>query len=136
VLRGRRAYSSPSRTEKLSAALAGVQHLRGGRLLLQDDGSEVTAKVLRLWMKSAQRLAGLKVTGNFHVLRHTFCSHLAMRGLRPRSSRSWPVTRSSRRRCRYMHLAKGHKEQAISLLDQRPANAEPSSRGGGVEAQS
>jgi len=67
-------------TKKLAVALSAVRHLRGNRLLVQDDGSEVTAKVLRAWMKSAQRLAGLRVTGNFHVLRHTFCSHFAMKG--------------------------------------------------------
>ena len=31
-------------------------------------------------MNAAQKRAGLKVTGNKHMLRHTFCSHLAMRG--------------------------------------------------------
>jgi hypothetical protein len=36
---------------------------------------------------------------------------------------------------RYMHLAKGHGKQAISLLDCRPSHAEPSSGGGGVEAE-
>lgn len=45
---------------------------------MQDDGSPLTAKVLRGWIESAQRLAGLKVTGGFHILRHTFCSRLAM----------------------------------------------------------
>ena len=39
----------------VAAALAGVRHLRGARVLLQDDGSELTAKVLRGWMKAAQR---------------------------------------------------------------------------------
>jgi integrase len=86
-------------TEKLSAALARVRHLRGARLLLQDDGSELTPKVLRGWMKSAQRLAGLKATGNFHILRHTFWSHLAMEGAPARVIRSWPATPSCRRRC-------------------------------------
>jgi hypothetical protein len=31
---------------------------------------------------------------------------------------------------RYMHLAKGHKEQAINLLDRRPLHESESSRGG------
>jgi len=65
-------------TEKLGAALTAARHLRGAAgPALQDDGSELTSKVLRTWMKSAQRRAGLKPTGNFHILRHTFCSHLA-----------------------------------------------------------
>jgi integrase len=82
-------------TEKLAKALAAVRHLRGDRVLLQDDGSPVTAKALRAWMRSAQKLAGLKVTGNFHVLRHTFCSHLAMRGAPAKAIQSWPATPTS-----------------------------------------
>jgi integrase len=35
-------------TEKLAKALAAVRHLRGDRVLLQDDGTQVTAKALRL----------------------------------------------------------------------------------------
>jgi hypothetical protein len=31
-------------------------------------------------MAAAQKRAGLKVTGALHILRHTFCSHLAMWG--------------------------------------------------------
>jgi integrase len=123
-------------TEKLSAALAGVRHLRGGRLLLQDDGSEATAKVLRSWMKSAQRLAGLKATGNFHVLRHTFCSHLAMRGAPAKVIQELAGHAQLSTTMRYMHLSPGHKEQAIRLLDRRPEAAEEASRGGGVEAES
>lgn len=121
-------------TQKLSAALAGVRHLRDGRLLLQDDGSEVTAKVLRAWMKSAQRLAGLKVTGNFHILRHTFCSHLAMRGAPAKVIQELAGHAHLSTTMRYMHLSPGHKEQAIRLLDRRPEVAQDAGRGGGVEA--
>jgi site-specific recombinase XerD len=32
-----------------------------------------------------KRGAGVKPTGNFHILRHTFCSHLAMRGAVPKA---------------------------------------------------
>ena len=123
-------------TEKLSAALAGVRHLRGGRLLLQDDGSEVTAKVLRGWMKSAQRLAGLKATGNFHVLRHTFCSHLAMRGAPAKVIQELAGHAQLSTTMRYMHLSPGHKELAIQLLDRRPEVSDNASGGGGVEAES
>jgi integrase len=123
-------------TTALRGALAAVRHLRSPLVLVQDDGTMLTAKVLRGWMKSAQRLAGLKATGNFHILRHTFCSHLAMRGAPAKVIQELAGHRHLTTTMRYMHLAKGHKEQAISLLDHRPANAEPSGRGGGVEAES
>jgi integrase len=35
---------------------------------------------LRAWVERAQRRAGLEVTGNLHILRHTLCPHLAMKG--------------------------------------------------------
>jgi integrase len=124
-------------TDKLAAALAAVRHLRGSRLLLQDDGSPMTAKVLRAWMKSAQRLAGLKATGNFHILRHTFCSHLAMRGAPAKVIQELAGHVQLSTTMKYMHLSPGHKEQAIRLLDRRPVeSSEGESRGGGVEAES
>jgi len=107
-------------TARLGAALAAVRHLRGVRVLVQDDGSEVTAKVLRGWMKSAQRLAGLKPTGNFHILRHTFCSHLAMRGAFAKAIQELAGHTSLSTTMRYMHLAEGQKEQAIRLLECTP----------------
>ncbi len=83
----------------------------------------LTSKALRGWMKSAQRLAGLKVTGNFHILRHTFCSHLAMRGAVPKVIQELAGHAQLSTTMRYMHLASGHKEEAIRLLERRPGSA-------------
>ena len=136
----RQVFGTDSRTvpmtEKLAAALSAVRHLRNARVLLQDDGSVLTPKVLRAWIKSAQRLAGLKVTGNFHILRHTFCSHLAMRGAPARVIQELAGHVQLGTTMRYMHLSPGHKEQAIRLLDRRPEPSEVAGRGGGVEAES
>ncbi len=123
-------------TEKLAAALSAVRHLRGGRVLLQDDGTELTSKVLRGWMKSAQRLAGLKATGNFHVLRHTFCSHLAMRGAPARVIQELAGHVQLSTTMRYMHLSPGHKEQAIKLLDKRSERSDQATPVGGAWATS
>ena len=62
------------------------------------DGSPVPGHRLRDWVERAQRRADLEPTGNVHILRNMFCSHLAMRGRR-RQSRTSPVTSASRRRC-------------------------------------
>jgi integrase len=121
-------------TADLAAALAAVRHLRGSRVLVQDDGTELTTKVLRGWMKSAQRLAGLKPTGNFHILRHTFCSHLAMRGGAAKAIQELAGHTHLSTTMRYMHLAEGHKEQTIRLLERRPALPAPGRVEAGLEA--
>jgi hypothetical protein len=69
-------------------------------------------------MTAAQKRAGLKVTGNKHMLRHTFCSHLAMRGATVIAIKELAGHRSIRTTLRYMHLSPNHKEAAIKLLDQ------------------
>lgn len=68
-------------TARLADALRKQRHLRGERVLWRSDGYEkVTQVLLNKWMSRIQRLAGLKVTGGIHILRHTFCSRLAMAG--------------------------------------------------------
>jgi hypothetical protein len=62
----------------------------------RDAGQGVTT--LQSWLETACRRAGLPESRNLHKLRHTFCSHLAMRGATRRPSRSSPATRISRPR--------------------------------------
>jgi integrase len=125
-------------TPRLAKALQALRHLRGDPVFLQDDGAAITRKVLRRWIASAQRLAQVKVLGrspgNIHVLRHTFCSHLAMRGAPAVTIQALAGHASLSTTMRYMHLQAGAKEAAIALLAQgeaaaggvawqRPANA-------------
>lgn len=104
-------------TKKLVATLAAHKHLRGPRVLYRDDGTSTSKQTLTTWMVAAQRRAGLKPTGNKHMLRHTFCSHLAMRGATTLAIKELAGHRSIRTTMRYMHLSPDHKEQAIGLLD-------------------
>lgn len=68
-------------TDGLMRALQVPRHLRGPRVLYRDDGSALTNKVGRLWILAARRRAGLPLrNGGTHILRHTFCAHLAMQG--------------------------------------------------------
>lgn len=69
--------------------------------------------------------------GNFHILRHTFCSHLAMRGGAAKAIQELAGHTHLSTTMRYMHLAEGHKEQTIRLLDRRPVLLP---QGGRVEA--
>jgi len=58
----------------------------------------------------------LRVTG-WHVLRHTFCSHLAMRGAAPKAIQDLAGHQSMAVTNRYMHLAPGALRTAIDLLE-------------------
>jgi hypothetical protein len=66
-------------TVRLSAALREHRHLRGARVLCQSDSSPLTQKIVQDHVRRAARRAQLATSG-VHRLRHTFCSHLAMRG--------------------------------------------------------
>jgi integrase len=86
-------------TRALASALVRARHLRGEQVLYREDGTLVSQQMVRSWMAAAQKQAGLNVTGAFHILRHTFCSHLAMRGVPRSPSRNWRATGASAPRC-------------------------------------
>ncbi len=68
-------------------------------------------------MKRTQKAAGLRMSGKWHTLRHTFCSHLAMRGAAPASIQQLAGHAHFTVTQRYMHLAPGTTDAAIDLLE-------------------
>ena len=104
-------------TQRLRSALSAHRHLRGDRVFYTDAGKPVTAKVLQGWMARAQRRAGLRATGGIHILRHTFCSHLAMKGAPALSIQKLAGHENLQTTLGYMHLAPGEAERAIRLLE-------------------
>lgn len=107
-------------TERLKAALTRNRHLRGDRVLWRDDGlkqKKVTQVLLAKWMRRAQKRAGLKVTGGIHILRHTFCSRLAMLGAPAKAIQELAGHQNLSTTQRYMHLSPAAKSQAIELLN-------------------
>lgn len=104
-------------TQRLAAALRAHRHLQSQRVLCQDDGSGVTQKVVQLFVRRAARLAGL-ANGGVHVLRHTFCSHLAMRGAPTRAIQELAGHRDLATTQKYMHLSPAAIDAAIRLLEQ------------------
>jgi len=109
-------------TKRLAAALAANRHLRGDRVLWRDDGYEkVTAVLLAKWMRRAQRSAGLEVTGGLHILRHTFCSRLAMAGAPALAIKELAGHQNPTTTQRYMHLSPAAKSAAIQLLNRETA---------------
>jgi integrase len=105
-------------SDELKKALAAIGHLRGPRVFYQRDGSAVDETTLRSWMERAQKQAGLGINkGQIHILRHTFCSHLAMKNVPPRSIQELAGHADLTTTMRYMHLAKGSKEAAIAVFN-------------------
>jgi site-specific recombinase XerD len=68
----------------------------------------------------AARRAKLAEEG-VHILRHTFCSHLAMRGAPIKAVQELAGHRELGMTQRYMHLSPAALDSAIRLLDQPPA---------------
>jgi integrase len=104
-------------TTRLMAALKATRHLKGKLVFCWDDGSRWTNSTMRAGLKRQQKRAGLRVTG-WHVLRHTFCSHLAMRGAPAIAIKELAGHSSIAVTNRYMHLAPGGAARnAIELLE-------------------
>ena len=111
-------------TSRLKAALTGIRHLRGSLVFCRDDGGRWTNTTMRAGIKREEKRAGLRVTG-WHALRHTFCSHLAMRGAAAKAIQDLAGHQSIAVTNRYMHLALGGAARnAIALLE-RPRTDSP-----------
>lgn len=104
-------------TDRLCDAIKAHRHLRGPRLLIGARRGKASKNTLRSWASQVQRKAGItKTSGALHVLRHTFCSHLAMRGAPATSIQKLAGHKSLTTTLRYMHLAEGELERAIRML--------------------
>ena len=103
-------------TERLAAALRSHRHLRGDRVLCTDDGRPLSQKVVQCMVRRAAKRAGVKHEG-VHVLRHTFCSHLAMRGAAAKAIQELAGHKDLTTTQRYMHLSPAATVHAIRLLE-------------------
>jgi integrase len=108
-------------TDALCDALRRFLHLRGELVLYADDGRPATSYQLRTWLRAAQRRTGRPGTGGLHVLRHTFCSHLAMRGAPAKAIQELAGHADLGTTLRYMHLSPAIRQGAIALLNDRRA---------------
>ena len=93
------------------------------------DGTAITRDRVSKAIRGAQRAAGLQQSG-VHILRHTFCSHLAMKGAPARAIQDVAGHADLTTTQRYMHLSPAATEDAIRLLDDRlPARRLATARG-------
>lgn len=105
-------------TARLAQALRANRHLKHDRVLWRDDArTKVTQVLMAKWMRRIQRRAGLKVTGGIHILRHTFCSRLAIAGASTMAIKELAGHQNISTTQRYMHLSPSAKSAAIELLN-------------------
>ena len=102
-------------TKRLTEALRQARHLRGTRVLSDNKGHPLTQKVVQVMMRRAARKANVKQ--GVHILRHTFCSHLAMRGAPARAIQELAGHQDLATTQRYMHLSPAALDAAIRLLE-------------------
>ena len=82
----------------------------------KDVGSPLTEGVLQGLVRRAAQRAGFQNNGP-HILRHTFCSHLAMRGAATGAIQALAGHADLTTTQRYMHLSPDVIDSALALLD-------------------
>ncbi|MCB9519241.1 MAG: tyrosine-type recombinase/integrase [Myxococcales bacterium] len=85
-------------------------------VLVRDDGRSISARWMAARMTKVLGTAGLHGRGRFHILRHTFCSHLAAAGVPIREIQELAGHSRVEHTERYMHLAPDATSNAIARL--------------------
>jgi site-specific recombinase XerD len=116
-------------TVRLAEALKQARSLKGSRVLCDKKGTPLTQKEVQVIMRRVGRRANVK--HGVHILRHTFCSHLAMRGAPAKAIQELAGHQDLATTQQYMHLSPAALDAAIRLLDK---SARTSSRGNNLEA--
>jgi integrase len=100
----------------IQAALKKHRHLRGELVFCQPDGRMLTENECKHPMRRTCRRAGLRLIG-WHTLRHTFASHLVMRGAPLKAVQELLGHADIRMTMRYSHLSPDVRRDAVALLD-------------------
>jgi integrase len=93
------------------------RNMRGPRVLYRADGRTFAEYVVKDLLARVARKAGIQNNGP-HILRHTFISHLAMRGAPARAIQELAGHKDLATTQRYMHLSPSAIENAIRLLEE------------------
>jgi integrase len=114
------------------AALKAHRHLRGPYVFCDERGNHLTHSMLKDVVPRACAGAKLAKRITTHGLRHTFASHLVMRGASLKAVQELLGHESIEMTLRYSHLTPGVKREAIQLLDwgdtARPSTPGPLAR--------
>ena len=107
--------------ERAAAALAAHKHTRSEDLVFCDaEGQPLTAQRVRYALRAICKRAGLRRIGP-HVMRHTFASHLVMRGVPLLVVQKLMGHSSIVATQRYAHLVPQMTRDAVRLLDPEPS---------------
>lgn len=117
-------------TERLVSALRKHRHLRSSRVLCKDDGQPISRQ--GAWSRVRYAAEKAEVPTGVHILRHTFCSHLVMRGAAMRSVQELVGHQDLTMTQRYSHLSPSALVETVRLLETRPVDSE---RGDILETQ-
>jgi site-specific recombinase XerD len=98
-----------------AAALREHRHLRGQWVFCGEGGGPVAESTMRRGLRHAAEGAGLDGLG-WHVLRHTFASHLVLAGVPIRVVQELLGHASITMTERYSHLAPNTLQEAVSRL--------------------
>jgi site-specific recombinase XerD len=93
----------------------------GTLVLLSDDSGQVTPKILRIWIRRAEKRAKLDETGRLHVLRHSHLTHLANAGASLLQIAEQGRHSDLRVTQRYLHRGAGAARSAVELLEAKRA---------------
>lgn len=104
---------------ELREALKGHRHLRGDYVFCNPDGSYITKGETKWPLWRAYRRAGLRRIG-WHCLRHTFASHLVMKGVPLKAVQELMGHATIEMAIRYSHLSPDVKRDAVGELDSAP----------------
>ena len=112
---------------EVRTALKGHRHLRGPLVFCDLAGRVLTVGEPRYAMERICKRAGLRQIG-WHVLRHSFASHLAMRGAPLKAIQELLGHSTIQMTMRYAHLAPEVAREAVRLLDELPSSPPSGSR--------
>jgi integrase len=118
--KGGRAREVPLSNEAV-AVLKEHRHLKGPYVFCEPDGTRLTHSRVKNVVPRACQRAGLAKRLTTHGLRHSFASHLVMRGASLKAVQELLGHESIEMTLRYSHLTPDVKREAVRLLDRRVA---------------
>ncbi|MEE8409159.1 MAG: tyrosine-type recombinase/integrase, partial [Myxococcota bacterium] len=99
--------------------LRSYRHLRGEYVFCQERGELLPTSGCVWALRRYCRLAGLRRIG-WHALRHSFASHMAMRGVSVKAIQELLGHSSLAMTMRYAHLSPDVRRDAVAVLDEKP----------------